>query len=326
MKKTMIAMAVAGVVAAPMASAEVSISGVVEQSFIDTENDANGWDATTFNMLNFKASEDLGNGMTAFAKYNFLTKTGKSTTETNGDQVVGISGDFGTVVAGTMEDFTEGKLAAMMTLDGAGSSTASSVELGGNAGRHAGGLAYVSPTVNGFHVGIAGYAGTGAANTDSMDAVDMALFYDNGPLSIKVAREVLNPEAADAVANAATEANTTTTENIEDQKTTSIGVAYTIGDFKVSALSVSRDNQRIDTDGDADGVEADSNDFMARVDYTMGNNVITLASANDDSASQDIGVLELNHKFSSRTNAYIGRAANDVSGNDTTYVGLKHKF
>jgi len=211
----------------------------------------------------------------------------------------------------------------MMTLDGAGSSAASSVELGGNANRTPGGLAYVSPTINGFHFGIAGYAGSGAANTDSMDAVDMAVFYDNGPLSIKVAREVLNPEAADAVADGAVNDDASTTEGVEDQKTVSIGASYTIGDLKLSALSVSRDNQRVDS---GDGFQADSDDFMARVDYTMGNNVITLASAEDDSASQSIGVLEINHKFSSRTNAYIGRAANDVTNNDTTYVGLKHKF
>jgi len=43
-KKTLIAMAVASVVAAPIASADVKISGVVEQTFTDTENDANGMD------------------------------------------------------------------------------------------------------------------------------------------------------------------------------------------------------------------------------------------------------------------------------------------
>jgi hypothetical protein len=35
-------------------------------------------DTSTFNMLNVSASEDLGNGMSAFAKYNMLTKAGTS--------------------------------------------------------------------------------------------------------------------------------------------------------------------------------------------------------------------------------------------------------
>jgi predicted porin len=126
-------------------------------------------------MLNVSASEDLGNGMSAFAKYNMLTTAGTSTGETNGDMVVGISGGFGTIVAGTMEDFTEGKLASMMSMEGT-----SANELSGNAGRTQGGLAYVSPTMNGLHFGIAGYAGTGAADTSNFDAVDVAVFYDNG--------------------------------------------------------------------------------------------------------------------------------------------------
>jgi len=144
-------------------------------------------------MLNVSASEDLGNGMSAFAKYNMLTKTGRSIDETNGDMVVGISGGFGTIVAGTMEDFTEGKLASMMSMEG---TTAN--ELSGNAGRTQGGLAYVSPTMNGLHFGIAGYAGTSATDTSNFDAVDVAVFYDNGPLSIKVAQETLNNATANA--------------------------------------------------------------------------------------------------------------------------------
>jgi hypothetical protein len=82
-----------------------------------------------------------------------------------------------------MEDFTEGKLAAMVSMEGNGST-----ELDGNAGRTAGGLAYITPTVNGLHAGVAGYAT--ADGTDKFDATDIAVFYDNGPLSVKVAQEL----------------------------------------------------------------------------------------------------------------------------------------
>jgi len=303
MKKTMIAMAVAGVVAAPIASADVKISGVVEQTFTDTENDTNGMDTSTFNMLNVTASEDLGNGMTAFAKYNHLTTAGTNTGETNGDQVVGISSSMGTIVAGTMEDFTEGKIMSMMTLEGAPSHT---IELAGNAGRTPGALAYISPTVNGLHVGVAGYAGSGAANTDTFDATDVAIFYDNGPLSLKVAQETLNKDVAGSASGV-------------DQKTNSFGASYTMGDLKFSALHVSRNDQ-----GGVAG--ADSDDFMARVDYTMGNNKITVANADDDDANADYTAVELIHSFSGRTSAYVGHLSNDVTNNDSTYAGIKHKF
>ena len=317
-KKTLIAMAVASVVAAPIASADVKISGVVEQTFTDTENDANGMDTDTFNMLNVSASEDLGNGMSAFAKYNMLTKTGRSVDETNGDMVVGISGGFGTIVAGTMEDFTEGKLASMMSMEG---TTAN--ELSGNAGRTQGGLAYVSPTMNGLHFGIAGYAGTGAADTSNFDAVDVAVFYDNGPLSIKVAQETLNNATANVVA-----ATAITAAGTADQKTTSIGASYVVGDLKVAALSVKRENQRVNA---SNAVQADSTDFMFKGTYKMGNNSLTLGYAKDDSdttGDNDVTSVELIHNFSSRTSAYVGFSNNDATAaaDDSTFFGLKHKF
>ena len=296
-KKTLIAMAVASVVAAPIASADVKISGVVEQTFTDTENDANGMDTSTFNMLNVSASEDLGNGMSAFAKYNMLTKAGTSTGETNGDMVVGISSGFGTIVAGTMEDFTEGKLAAMMDMEGNGST-----ELAGNAGRTAGGLAYITPTVNGLHAGVAGYAT--ADGTDKFDATDIAVFYDNGPLSVKVAQETLSKDM---------------TTGAEEQTTTSVGASYAMGDMKVAVLHVGRDDQ-------AGTAGADSDDTMFKGSYKMGNNTLQLGYADDDSAGQDITTVELIHKFSGRTSAYAGVTNNDVTGNDSTFFGLKHKF
>ena len=296
-KKTLIAMAVASVVAAPIASADVKISGVVEQTFTDTENDANGMDTTTFNMLNVSASEDLGNGMSAFAKYNMLTKAGTSTGETNGDMVVGISSGFGTIVAGTMEDFTEGKLAAMMDMEGNGST-----ELAGNAGRTAGGLAYITPTVNGLHAGVAGYAT--ADGTDKFDATDIAVFYDNGPLSVKVAQETLSKDM---------------TTGAEEQTTTSVGASYAMGDMKVAVLHVGRDDQ-------AGTAGADSDDTMFKGSYKMGNNTLQLGYADDDSAGKDITTVELIHKFSGRTSAYAGVTNNDVTGNDSTFVGMKHKF
>ena len=296
-KKTLIAMAVASVVAAPIASADVKISGVVEQTFTDTENDANGMDTSTFNMLNVSASEDLGNGMSAFAKYNMLTKAGTSTGETNGDMVVGISSGFGTIVAGTMEDFTEGKLAAMMDMEGNGST-----ELAGNAGRTAGGLAYITPTVNGLHAGVAGYAT--ADGTDKFDATDIAVFYDNGPLSVKVAQETLSKDM---------------TTGAEEQTTTSVGASYAMGDMKVAVLHVGRDDQ-------AGTAGADSDDTMFKGSYKMGNNTLQLGYADDDSAGKDITTVELIHKFSGRTSAYAGVTNNDVTGNDSTFVGMKHTF
>jgi len=304
MKKTMIAMAVAGVIAAPIASAEVSISGSVEQEFYD-DSGADGWEAVTFNMLNFSASEDLGNGMTAFAKYNLLTKAGATGNEanTNGDNVVGLSGDFGTVVVGTMEDFTEGKAMSRMTMSG----SKAMIEPTDITIRTPQGMAYVSPAFSGVTFGVAGYA-AGDAGSSNLDAVDLMAHYVNGPLDIIATREVTNKDA------------TSGTEG--DEEATVIGASYTMGDLKVGILNVDINNEN--------GTEANDNtDVAMRLDYVIGNNKITVGTLDDESTTggvgTDVDTIEVTHKLSSRTNMYIGNASR-ASTDNYTYVGLHHDF
>ena len=304
MKKTMIAMAVAGVIAAPIASAEVSISGSVEQEFYD-DSGADGWEAATFNMLNFSASEDLGNGMTAFAKYNFLTKAGSTGNSafTDGDNVVGLSGDFGTFVVGTMEDFTEGKAMSRMTMSG----NKAMIEPTDITVRTTQGMAYVSPAFSGVTFGVAGYA-AGDAGSSNLDAVDLMAHYVNGPLDIIATREVTNKDA------------TSGTEG--DEEATVIGASYTMGDLKVGILNVDINNEN--------GTEANDNtDVAMRLDYVIGNNKITVGTLDDESTTggvgTDVDTIEVTHKLSSRTNMYIGNASR-ASTDNYTYVGLHHDF
>jgi len=312
MKKTMIAMAVAGVVAAPMASADVSISGVIEQTFVNDDNSGQGWTADTFNMLNFQASEDLGDGMTAFAKWGFLDKDGRTGASMNGgDATVGLKGDFGTVVLGTMEDFTEGKAMSRMTMNG----TAAAIEVGNNnATRTAGGMAYVSPSISGVTVGLAGFAGQSTTGTENLDATDIMLHYVNGPLDIIMTQETKDKDGS------------LTTGAEDDQKITTMGISYAFGDLKVGLLTVDEDN--------AGGISLDdSDDVMMRADYTMGNNTFSIGHLNDESSTTagvtsdvDITSVEVKHAFSARTNAYIGFKDHETADNNATYVGLVHKF
>ena len=310
MKKTMIAMAVAGVVAAPMASADVSISGVVEQTFMNDDASTTGWTSETFNMLNFKASEDLGNGMTAFAKYNFLDKDGATGGTTNGDNVVGLSGDFGTIILGTMEDFTEGKAMSRMSMNGP-----AGIEAGNaNATRTAGGMAYVSPTISGLTFGVAGFAGQSTTGTENLDATDVMIHYVNGPLDIIVTSETQDKDGS------------LTTSSDDDQTTTVLGVSYAFGDLKVGMLTVDEDNSE-------SAASDDSEDVMVRADYTMGNNTFSIGHLNNESSTAagvksdiDITTVEIKHAFSARTNAYIGMKDHETASNNATYVGLVHKF
>ena len=151
-KKTLIAAAVA-TLASSVAMADVSISGAVEQTFTDIAGTGSAWTGSTDSSLTFKASEDLGNGLTAFAQITLDTDAvnGAADTTTNQssekDSKLGLKGGFGTLVMGRMEDFTEGKVMSMMTLNGTGA-----IEAAGNTEREDDAIAYVSPTVNGLHV------------------------------------------------------------------------------------------------------------------------------------------------------------------------------
>jgi predicted porin len=154
-KKTLIAAAVA-TLASSVAMADVSVGGKVEQNFTWTDSTTAATDemlGATDAFLTFKGSEDLGNGMSAFADIR-MDLDGAAGATTTFDTKVGIKGGFGTVVAGRMEDFSESKVLGMADV-----LSGTSVELGGNnAGRNDDGFAYVSPSMNGLTVGIAGYA------------------------------------------------------------------------------------------------------------------------------------------------------------------------
>jgi len=318
MKKTMIAMAVAGVIAAPMASAEVSISGKIEQFVtatdapsVDTSDEATmGTDA----WINFSASEDLGNGMTAFAAakldLDILEDDGTSGQQLQ-DSKVGISGEFGTVVLGRMEDFSESKVLSMVDV-----LAGTSVELGGqNAGRNSGGVAYVSPTINGITIGVAGYIlddTTAGGNIDDIDSSDVAIMYSNGPLAVNYAVE---------------QSFENTAGQNDDEKISSLGVSYAFGDLSVAGVWQDIDN--------AATVGADDHeDTMLTAVYNMGNNSVAVGWHEDElttgATDNNVTAIEFRHKFSSRTRSYVGMTADDYaavsSETDTVYAGLEHTF
>ena len=328
-KKTLIAMSLAAVTGSAMA--DVAVSGRVEQTFTKTDSATaatDQWIGGTDNNIVFNVTEDLGNGLTAFAKValdvdntdatgtaahshdidvpttstttNDAASTSAATTEQS-DMIVGIKGSFGTVMAGHFEAFVEGKLASTMSMNGNLAIEQSST----NAGRTDNGVAYISPTVNGIHVGIGGYAT--ASESEAFDAKEIAVFYANGPLSVSVAQQKLN----DTLAGTGLA-----------RKTTALAASYTMGDAKVSYLRMSNN--------DVDGVDSDDNSY--RLDYTMGANKVTVGHLDDESntsataAANDITSIELTHNFSKRTQVYIGMTDQDTANSDTTYLGMQHSF
>jgi len=318
MKKTLVAASIAALVAAPAAFADVKISGNVIQEFVsdgdDTGTNEDGLDSAAAVDLVFSVSEDLGNGMTAFAKIHNLSDNG---TGSQADQVVGIKGDFGTIVAGRMEDFSEGKVAAMAAND---ASDTLSIEPNGayDTARSEGGMAYVSPSFNGLTVGIAGYAldnAAGNGRNGNLDGTDIMVEYSNGPLLVRVAQEKLDSDTAGE----------------QDQKTTSIGVQYKMGDVTLKGYQFDVDNGDFTATNDVDGyfVGADmkmgANTFA--VSYAEEDNVNTVTKGNGQNKST---MFSINHALSKRTSLTAAyRSIDDADAGadrDVTAVGIKHVF
>jgi len=314
-KKTLIAAAVA-TLASSVAMADVSVSGQVKTYFVTTDatsagNNGKDWAPVTDTAIDFKASEDLGNGMSVFAQISLDTDAiNASTTDTTTNQSsekdskLGLKGGFGTLVMGRMETLSEGAVSSMMDDGGA----LESPLITGFARYDA--IAYVSPTVNGLHAAIAGTTNGDAITTTDKDGdgmfqhIDFVVAYDNGPLSVKVARADI--DAAD---------NSTANYDV-----TTIAASYKIGALKVSAMNVEKD---------FDDTTADLGDDIYRLDYTMGNNSILLGHRSHDAGTggtnNDLTSLKLTHKLSARTAAWVG--VRDVeSGADQTHFGMIHKF
>jgi len=303
MKKTIIAAAIASLVAAPV-MADVKIGGKVEQFQTQGEDDV--WTPGSDVRITLSGSEDLGNGMTASFKIDSYvhnrTQTSSTTTahthtssagyDGSLDQKVALSGGFGTVVMGRFEDFSES--AGMSKVDvfqGPGVETSGSL-----AGRTNGGMAYVSPAMNGLTVGVGGYTGVND-NSDAFDATDIALMYSNGPIAVSLSNE--------------------DTDGTSD--TTVVGASYTMGDLKIGVA-------RSDTDFD-DG-SADSTDSMVAATYKMGNNTIVLGWNDDETNGTGVNntAIELRHNISKRTSVYLNAYNSDTAGSDTTTIGMQHTF
>ncbi len=102
MNKKLIAVAVAGIVAAPAAYADISAYGRINNRIVIADNDDVNMQ-TSGSRFGFKGSGDLGNGMSAFARYEFATTTDHAKSGAglgNRLSFVGLSGPFGSISLG----------------------------------------------------------------------------------------------------------------------------------------------------------------------------------------------------------------------------------
>jgi predicted porin len=305
MKKTIIASAIAAVVAAPAAFADVTISGNVNMEIQDL-GATTGWDNSTNTDLVFKASEDLGNGMKAGMKYHTFHDDGSDAVA---DTSVYVSGDFGTVTAGRMETFNMAYFHGFAAGDAAHDMTLE--DTNGQQGR-GNAVAYVSPSFNGLTVGLSAVidagqqSGTAGTDTSDVDMKEVMVKYSNAGLTVAVG-------------------STTAEDANGDEKVTNIAASYKMGDLTLKVLDRSVDNSYNTANA---ATQSDNDMTTVSATYKMGNNTLYAGVTDSDDGQDGDWVVSVAHNLSKRTSAYIAFKNDDDNTTDDsqTLVGLQHKF
>jgi len=342
MKKTIIAAAVAASVAAPAAFADVSFSGMVNPEFINQDT-SKGYGVSAVNTdLVLTGSEDLGNGMTASFKYHMFHDSGADAVA---DTSVTLAGDFGKVIAGRMESFHESVAQGFLNIDASHDLDLENGLFADSAGdRVNSALAYVSPTMNGFHVGVAMIQGYKGQESDSFNsATDVIAVYENAGLKVFANRMT----ADNAEIAAATSASTTIVPDpinaAIDEEDVSFEVDYTAAtdaehsDVTVDAIGASYkmgglELRAMKRSVDVDGYDLDSTFLGAK--YGMG--AFTFAAGTlDDDVTGDSTIFSMSYALSKRTSVYLTDVDHDGNGEtgdnagkdiSATAIGIKHTF
>lgn len=217
MSKKIVALALAAVSGAALAQSNVTIYGNIDVGIVhtrgnngalpDTQSATQMQSAGSMSHIGFKGTEDLGNGMKALFDLQYRITPDQNTGMTQaGHQYVGLTGGFGTAVAGYLDglrygiygkynpfgNYSIGNFASMTT----------------QYDRAANAVAYISPAMNGFTLILASATNTQGAegtlnavhtspiasggNRGDDRLVSVNLIYANGPLSVDLDYETTN--------------------------------------------------------------------------------------------------------------------------------------
>lgn len=346
MKKSLIALAVAGAFVAPAmaATSNVDVYGIVNVAVEDYNKSVTGSGAkrnytpgvvSNFSRIGFKGSEDLGGGLKALwqvesgldggANANGAGTIGGSTWGTR-NTFIGLAGGFGTVLGGRHDSVYKTSTLPLDlfadTIADYNLGRADGVEVLMNAldNRAPQTIAYISPNMSGFTVA----ANVGLQNNDSrtMDHYSLSGVYNNGPLFASLAHQKIKSSVY--------------TYN-EDLKAYKLGFGYSFGDAKVGFLHENVKNT---------GHSKKRKSYAVNGAYAMGPITLKAMYGMVDNAEfakktdQDMWALGADYALSKRTTAYFVYAAGDsdstwgaVHGNASNKggskgwnLGMKHSF
>ena len=348
MQKKIIALAVAALAStAAFAQTNVTIYGIADASVSATTNLGATTGQTGFKVnsgtlstsrIGFKGVEDLGNGLKALFTLEYGLAIDDNTgigTGTNiaRQQFVGLTGGFGTVIAGRLQttglDFTVAGSAlggsAPLGATNVATATAGTGLINGTQmitglyGRQSNAVAYVSPSFGGVVVAYNHARITEAAlstNTTDSHGDLISVGYDNGPIS------------AGAIYTKATMANTLANDNLKEW---GLRAGY---DFKVVKLQATY--QQAKSDDTATYVGKDKK-WVVSATVPIGAKLAVIGeyaslSADSTAANDDVkvGTLATTYAMSKRTTAYaafVAKRSQDLNADTNTYaVCLRHMF
>ena len=326
MKKSLIALAVAGAFAAPAFAdtANVNVGGQLHMSLdyldADTAAASGNWNVSSnTSNLYVKGTEDLGGGMKAVWQVqtyfdagatgnNDASFGGSANGVGSGNTYVGLSGNFGTVLLGKHEAPLK---IVSRKVDLFNNQIGDSRNLTAGAAndiRPNNVLAYATPNMNGFEATVAYVTNTAAgAATDASDtAISMNAFYTNGPLLLGAGYQNRDFGAA----------------ALSDETVWRLAAGYTFGDFKVVAFW--QDESDV-----AGAANADRNVWGLGGAYKMGPMTLKAQYYNRDDLGaavnngSDLWAVGVDYAMSKRTTAYVAYASvdNDAAANASAFGG-----
>lgn len=348
MKKTLLALAVAGVVAAPAAMAEVTVYGQAHVSVGTEDNGTKSVTAVESNSSRFgvKAAESLDGGLTAVAQYEFGVAVDQADANkdvvTGRNSFVGLAGGFGTILAGRHDAPLKMSTGALDIFADTVADYNSVVGLNGATDVRANNaIAYVTPTFAGATVVLAYVPDenpkgngdkTGGELGGDFDATSAALMWGNGPLAIDVGYLGANDfKMSNAAGGFYKNHDLGVAADVTDLR---FGVGYTVTDALKIGFVYDTIEAKI-AEGGLKGNKVKSSDWLVNAAFGFGGGNTLKAEygvISDDSNSTVTGVVTaadggtagtknnatfmavgLDHAFSKTTSAYLVYAsmAND---------------
>lgn len=343
MKKTLVA--IAAVAAVTGAMADVTISGFIDQAVQTTSTTLAAGTKSTINsvgnnlngqdQLSFNASEDLGDGMTAYGTYNIQPTIsvpgGGNVTDVGSG--IGIKGAFGNLFIGSVYDQVFLTMAAadvtgFGATNGVGSVWAATNGVGANARS----VVYTLPTLAEGLTILAEQAYGGLA-TGVGDSFGYSVAYTTGALFVKFASTQVKTSSGVTAFSSTDGAAVATTSSLFDGSIATYSALAATYDLGSAKLYYGNEQMSMNNSGDAA-----ENKYTAGVSVPFG--AASLGYARSSAQFTNAAATKLNeinsdaivakYSFSKRTLAYLKAAKSTTSSTSAsisnTSLGLVHSF